>query len=111
MTLGSELELKNSKKLGEEKIVKKQSEDLFRKSHGVLGLLDLPVAWWFSKTSLFCMSGHLSVHLSPDIYIYIYILDFFDFFHVVRNIQKSRPISVEKGIIKDELSGFLKSFI
>ena len=93
--------------------MKKQSEDLFRKSHGVLGLLDLPVAWWLSKTSVFCVSGHLSAHFSPDIYIYIYIyvLDLFDFFHVVRNIQKSRPISVEKGIIKNELSGFLKSFI
>ena len=79
MTLGSELELKNSKKLGEEKIVKKQSKDLFRKSHGVLGLLDLPLAWWFSKTYLFCMSGHLSVHLSPDIYIYIYIRFFWLF--------------------------------
>ena len=53
--------------------MKKQSEDLFRKSHGVLGLLDLPVAWWLSKTSVFCVSGHLSAHFSPDIYIYIYI--------------------------------------
>ena len=97
MTLGSELELKNSKKLGEEEIVKRQSEDnLFRKNHGLLGLLDLPVVWWFSKTSVFCLSGHLSAHLSFD----IYVLDFVDFFHVVRNIQKSRPISAEKGTIK-----------
>ena len=108
MTLGSELELKNSKKLGEEEIVKRQSEDnLFRKNHGLLGLLDLPVVWWFSKTSLFCLSGHPSAHLLSD----IYVLDFFDFFDVVRNIQKSRHISVEKGITKNELSGFLKSLI
>ena len=94
--------------------MKKQSEDLFRKSHGVLGLLDLPVAWWLSKTSVFCVSGHLSAHFSPDIYIYIYIyiyvLDFFDFFHGVRNIQKSRPISVEKGIIKKWTFRFFEKF-
>ena len=108
MTLGSELQLKNSKKLGEKEIVKRQSEDnLFRKNHGLLGLLDLPVVWWFSKTSVFCLSGHLSAHLSFD----IHVLDFFDFFHVVRNIQKSRPISVEKGIIKSELSDFLSKVL
>ena len=108
MTLASELELKNSKKLGEEEIVKRQSDDnLFRKNHGLFGLLDLPVVWWVSKTSVFCLSGHLSAHLSFN----IYVLDFFEFFHVVRNIQKSRPISAEKGTIKSELSDFLKSFI
>ena len=50
------------------------------------------VVCWISKTSVFCLSGHLSAHLSSA----ICISDFFDFFHVVRNIQKSRPISVEK---------------
>ena len=88
--------------------MKRQSEDnLFRKNHGLLGLLDLPVVWWFSKMSVFCLSGHLSAHLSFD----IHVLDIFDFFHVVRNIQKSRPISVEKGIIKSELSDFLSKVL
>ena len=92
--------------------MKRQSEDnLFRKNHGLLGLLDLPLVWWLSKTSAFFLSGHLSAHLSSELYIYIYILDFFDFFHVVRNTEKSRPISVEKGIIKNELSDLFKSFI
>ena len=81
--------------------MKRQSEDI------LLGLLDVPVVWCFSKMSVFCLSGHLSARLSPD----IYVLDFFYFLHVARNIQKSRSISVEKGIIKNELSGFLKSFI
>ena len=77
--------------------MKRQSEDnLFRKNHGLLELLDLSVVWWFGKISVFCLSGHLSAHLSAD----IYVLDFFDFLHVARNIQKSRPISVEKGLIK-----------
>ena len=72
MTFGSELELENSKKLGEEEIVKRQSEDnLFRKNHGLLGLLDLPVVWWFSKTSVFCLSGHLSAHLLSDLYVLV----------------------------------------
>ena len=88
-------------------MVKRQSEDnLFRKNHDLLGLLDLPVAWWFSKMSVFCLSGHLSARLSTD----IYALDFFDFFHVTRNIQKSRPISAEKSLLKNELSGFLKCY-
>ena len=100
MTLGSEIELKNSKKVGDEEIVKRQSEDnLFRKNHDLLGSLDLPVVWWFSKTSVFRLSGYLSAHLSFD----IYVSDFFEFFHVVRNIQKSRRISAEKGTIKSEL--------
>ena len=82
-------------------------DNIFRENHGLLGLLDLPIVWWFSKTSVFCLSGHLYAHLSSD----IHVLDSFDFFHVVRNIQKSKPISVEKGIIKNKLFGFLKSFI
>ena len=54
--------------------MKRQSEDnLFRKNHGLLGLLDLPVVWWFGKMSDFYLSGHLSAHLSPDIYMYICI--------------------------------------
>ena len=88
--------------------MKRQSDNnLFRKHHSLLGLLDLPVVWWFSKTSVFCLSAHLSAHLSFD----IYVLDFFNFFHVVRNIQMSRPISVEKSIINNEVSDFLKSFV
>ena len=62
--------------------------------------------WWFGKMSDFCLSVHLSARLSPN----IHVLDFFDFLPEARNIQKSRPTSVEKGI-KNELSGFLKSFI
>ena len=62
--------------------------------------------WCFGKMSDFCLSVQLSARLSPD----IYVLDFFDFLLEARNIQKSRPISVEKGI-ENELSGFLKSFI
>ena len=82
-------------------------DNLFRKNNGLLGLLVLPVVWWFSKTSVLCLSGHLSAYLSSD----IDVLDSFDFFHVVRNMQKSSSISVGKGIIKNELSGFLKIFI
>ena len=52
--------------------------------------------WWFSKISVFCLSGHLSAGLSRD----IYVLDFFDFLYVGRNMQKSRPISVEKGKVR-----------
>ena len=88
-------------------MMRQYEDNLFRKNHGLLGLLDLPVVWWFSKTSAFCLSSNLSVHLSPD----LHVLDFFDFSHIARNIQKSKSISVEKGIIKIELSGFLKSFI
>ena len=54
----------------------------------------------------FCLSVRLSASLSPD----IYVLDFSDFLLEAKNIQKSRPISVEKDI-KNELSRFLKSFI
>ena len=67
--------------------------------------------WWFGKMSVFHLSGHLSASLSDDIYIYIYILDSFDFLHLARNMQKSRPISVEKGKVKSELSGFWEIFI
>ena len=62
--------------------------------------------WWFGKMSVFHLSGHLSASLSHD--IYIYILDSFDFLHLARNMQKSRPISVEKGKVKSEISGFWK---
>ena len=55
--------------------MKRQSEDnLFRKNHSLLGLLDLPLVCWFSKASVFCLSGHLRARLSPD----IYVLDFFE---------------------------------
>ena len=68
MTLGSDVELKKTKKLEEEEIVKRQSEDnLFRKNHGLLGLFDMPAVWWFSETSVFCLSGHLSA-LWSEIY-------------------------------------------
>ena len=50
--------------------------NLFRNNHSLLGLLDLPEVWWFGKMSVFCLPGHLSAHLSPD----IHVLDFFDFF-------------------------------
>ena len=56
-----------------------------KKKFMLLGLLDLPLVWFFAKMSVSCLSGHLSARLSPDICI---------------NLQKSRSISVEKGIIK-----------
>ena len=62
--------------------------------------------WWFGKMYDFCLSVHLSARLSPD----IYVLDFFDFLIEARDIQKSNPMSVVKGITT-ELSGFLKSFV
>ena len=43
--------------------------NLFRKNNGLLGLLVLPVVWWFSKTSVLCLPGHLSAYLSSDIYV------------------------------------------
>ena len=52
--------------------------------------------WRFSKISVFCLSVHLSAGLSRD----TFVLDFFDFLHVGRNIQKSIPISVEKGQVR-----------
>ena len=68
------------------------SKQSLQKQSCLLGLLDLPLVWRFSKISAFCLSGYLSAGLSRD----LYVLDFFDFLHVGRNIQKSRPISVEK---------------
>ena len=47
--------------------------NFFKSNHRLLGLLDLPVVWWFGKMSVFHLSGHLSTSLSHDIYIYIYI--------------------------------------
>ena len=69
--------------------MKWQSEDnLFRKNHGLLGLLDLPLVWWLSKTSAFFLSGHLSAHLSSEIYMYIYLR----FFWLLPCGQKYRKI-------------------
>ena len=48
----------------------------FRNNYCLLGVLDMPVVWFFCGMSLFCL----------------FIYNFLDFLQVARNIQKSRPI-------------------
>ena len=79
-----------------------------KKKFMLLGLLDRPLVWFFAKMSVSCLSGHLSARLSPDICINFFFFFFVDFLHVARNIQKSRSISVEKGIIKINFQVFWK---
>ena len=52
----------------------------------------------------FCLSVHLSTCLSPD----IYVLGFCEFLLEARNLQKARPISVEKGFLNVLLFKFVR---
>ena len=81
-----------------------------KKKFMLLGLLDRPLVWFFAKMSVSCLSGHLSARLSPDICINFFFFFFVDFLHVARNIQKSRSISVEKGIMQKTFRFFEKLY-
>ena len=51
-------------------------DNLFRKNNGLLGLLDMPVVYWFSKTSLF---SSVWSYLCPSLILYIRIRFFWLF--------------------------------
>ena len=82
---------------------------LFRRNHCLLGLLVLHIVWWFCEVSVFCLSGYLSGWL-PTASSKIYILHLFLLFAVARNIWKSRPIPVEKGLKITTCWGFFEKF-
>ena len=51
-------------------------DNLFRKNNGLLGLLDMPVVYWFSKTSVF---SSVWSSLCPSLILYIRIRFFWLF--------------------------------
>ena len=64
-----------------------------KKKFMLLGLLDLPLVWFFAKMSVSCLSGHLSARLSPDICINFFFFFFF-FFGLSACGQKYTKIKV-----------------